>query len=153
MGAVVILAWRVRETATPVTLPKIVIPPLGMSTGLLMFVRPEARVPWLWALTALAVGALVFAVPLARTSRLTLDGDVVRMQRSRAFLAILLALVAVRLFLRAWVERYVSVFQTGALFFLLAFGAIVRWRVAMLLEYLRLTTTLRAAPATLRDAG
>jgi membrane protein CcdC involved in cytochrome C biogenesis len=32
--------------------------------------------------------------------------------------------------------------QTGGLFFLLAFGTIVRWRVSMLLAYLR----LREAP-------
>lgn len=138
LGAVVILAWRVRETTTPVTLRKIVIPPLGMSTGLIMFTRPEARVPLAWAAAAFALGALVFAVPLMRTSQLTLDGDVVRMRRSKAFLVILVALVLVRLALRAWVERYVSVFQTGALFFLLAFGAIVRWRVSMLVEYQRL---------------
>lgn len=36
-------------------------------------------------------------------------------------------------------RRVVTARSIGALFFLLAFGAIVRWRVAMLREYRRLT--------------
>jgi membrane protein CcdC involved in cytochrome C biogenesis len=137
-GAAAMLAWRVREARTPVSTRKIVVPPLGMSTGFLMFLSPAARVPWAWASAAFALGAVVFAVPLARTSRLVRTGDVVWMQRSRAFLWILLALLVVRTALRAYVERAVTPLQTGALFFVLAFGMILRWRVGMLLEYRRL---------------
>jgi membrane protein CcdC involved in cytochrome C biogenesis len=36
------------------------------------------------------------------------------------------------------VERLWPLTPTGALFFLLAFGAIVRWRISLLLEYRRL---------------
>lgn len=139
-GAAAVLAWRYRETSSPVTMLKLVMPPLGMSTGLFMFVAPQTRVPWTWALGALAVGALVFAVPLARSSKLTRKGDQLLMQRSPAFLWILLGLVGARFALRAWIEQYVSQLQTGALFFLVAFGAIVRWRVALVLEYLALMT-------------
>jgi membrane protein CcdC involved in cytochrome C biogenesis len=146
-GAAAMLAWRVREARTPVSLRKIVAPPLGMSTGFLMFLAPAARVPWSWASAAFALGAAVFALPLARTSRLVRTGDVISMERSRAFLWILLGLLAVRTALRVWVERTVTPMQTGALFFVLAFGMIARWRVGMLLEYRRLV----AAPA--RGAG
>src|SRR5690349_10871865 len=97
------IAWRVRETSTPVSTRKIVAPPLGMSTGLAMFLSPAVHVPWSWAATALLFGAVVLAIPLGRTSRLVRSGDVVLMQRSRAFLWILLGLVAVRLLLRTWV--------------------------------------------------
>ena len=95
-GAAVMIAWRVRETTTPVTIRKIVIPPLGMSTGLAMFAFPAFRVPWSWAAIAFAVGAALLAWPLARTSQLVRSGDAVVMRRSRAFLWILLGLVAVR---------------------------------------------------------
>lgn len=81
----------------------------------------------------------MFAIPLVRTSRLVRQDDRVLVQRSRAFVVILLGLVAIRFGLRTWIEQYISPLQTGALFFLLAFGAIVRWRVAMLREYRRLT--------------
>ena len=134
-GALGVITWRFRETRTPVTVRKLVIPPLGMSTGLFMFVVPDTRVPWSWAAVALAVGAVVFAYPLARSSTLTRQGGQIVMARSKAFLIILLSLVAVRFAMRAWIEQYVTPLQTGALFFLLAFGAIVRWRLSMLLQF------------------
>ena len=145
-GAAAMLAWRAREARTPVTTRRIVAPPLGMSTGFLMFLAPAARVPWTYASAAFAVGALVLSVPLARTSTLVRDGDVVLMRRSKAFLWILLGLFVVRWVLRAYVERVLTPMQTGGVFFILAFGMIVRWRAAMLVSYLR----LRAAPATVR---
>lgn len=144
-GAGAMIAWRLRESRAPVTLRKLVAPPLGMSTGLSMFAAPAFRVPWAWGAAALLAGALVLAIPLARTSTLVRRGEEIVVQRSRAFLWILLALVAVRLGLRAWVERHVTQPQAGALLFLLAFGAVVRWRVGMLRAFLRLRRA--AAPA------
>jgi membrane protein CcdC involved in cytochrome C biogenesis len=143
-GAVVVTAWRMRETNAAVTARKIVIPPLAMSTGFFMFVAPQARVPVRWAVAALLVGALVLSWPLALTSKLTRVGDEIRMVRSRAFLWILAGLVAVRFAARGYVETMINPVQTGALFFLLAFGMIGRWRVGMYLEFQR----LRAAPAS-----
>lgn len=146
-GAVAVLTWRVQETRTPVTTRKIVVPPLGMSTGFLMFVVPAARVPWSWAGTAFAAGALVLSWPLSRTSRLERQGDAIVLKPSRAFLWILLGLLAVRMAAREWVEQRVTPVQTGAVFFILAFGMILRWRVAMLLEYRRLRAATAPAPA------
>ncbi len=137
-GAAAVMTWRYRETSTPVTLRSLVLPPLGMSTGLLMFVAPELRVPLAWALGALAFGAVVFAWPLAKSSKLTRQGASFVMQRSPAFVWILLALLGARFALRSWMEQWVSQAQTGALFFLVAFGAIVRWRVSLVREFRRL---------------
>jgi len=138
VGAAVVLIWRIRETQRPVTAPKILVPPLGMATGFSMFIVPEMRVPVLWGVAAFAAGAIFLSHPLIRTSSLTREGDVVMMRRSRAFLGILLALVALRLLLRAYVEQYVSTTQTAALFFLLAFGMLVPWRITMFLRYRKL---------------
>jgi membrane protein CcdC involved in cytochrome C biogenesis len=134
-GAVTIMAWRVRETQRPVTLRTIVLPPLAMSTGFLMFAVPAMRIPWSWAAAALIAGALLFSGPLARTSRLEKAGDVIMMRRSRAFLVVLLLLAALRLALRTWIDHIISPLQTGALFFIVAFGMIAVWRGRMLLEY------------------
>jgi membrane protein CcdC involved in cytochrome C biogenesis len=134
-GASAVMAWRMRETRTPVSVKKIVIPPLGMSTGLSMFAMPAFRVPWTWALAAFLMGALALAYPLMRTSRLVRDGDVVMMQRSNAFLAILIVLAGVRIAARGYLDTVVSVQQTAGLFFVLAFGMILRWRAQMLLDY------------------
>jgi len=144
VGAAVILLWRIQETRTPVTVRKIVIPPLGMATGFSMFLVPEMRVPVLWGAAAFATGAVFLSLALIRTSELTRDGDAILMRRSKAFLWILLGLVALRLALRAYVEQYVSTTQTAALFFLLAFGMLLPWRIAMLLRYRRLVSERRA---------
>ena len=138
-GGLAVLTWRIRETRTPVSTSKIIIPPLGMSTGFGMFFAPSMRVPFVWAIAAFLIGALVFAYPISRTSTLERRGDVVMMRRSRAFLAILLGLLAVRIALHEYVQELITPRQTAAIFFVLAFGMIVRWRAGMLLQYRRLT--------------
>ncbi len=139
VGLFAVLAWRVREARGAVSLKKIVIPPLGMSTGFSMFAVPAFRVPWSWAGVALSVGAVVLAYPLLVTSRLVRQGDTVMMQRSNAFFLVILALAAVRLLARGYLDSVLTLQQTGSIFYLLAFGMIVRWRAQMLLEYRRLT--------------
>jgi membrane protein CcdC involved in cytochrome C biogenesis len=134
-GGTAVLVWRVRETQTPVTTAKIVIPPLGMATGFLMFVSPAMRIPWALALGAFLFGATVLSYPLARTSTLERQGDVVMMRRSNGFLLILLGLLALRLALHEWIGHLLPARQTAALFFVLAFGMILRWRVGMYLRY------------------
>jgi membrane protein CcdC involved in cytochrome C biogenesis len=144
VGGAAILAWRIRETQRPVTAAKILIPPLGMTTGFCMFLVPQTRVPLAWGLVAFLAGAAFLSYPLVRTSTLTRSGDDVLLKRSRAFLVILLALVAVRLAARTWVEQYVDTLQTGSLFFLLAYGMLLPWRIVMFLRYRALA---REAPA------
>jgi membrane protein CcdC involved in cytochrome C biogenesis len=109
-----------------------------MSTGLSMFLIPMFRVPWLWAMLSFAVGAVVLAVPLMRTSRLTLEENTVTVRRSSSFFLVIIALASMRFFARRYIGAYVSFPQTASLSFLLAFGMIIRWRVAMYFEYKRL---------------
>ncbi|TYP75559.1 CcdC family protein [Paenibacillus methanolicus] len=133
-----IIAMRLRAANRPVSLRKIIIPPLAMSTGFLMFAVPDTRVPWLWALYAFAAGAILFAYPLIRTSRLERQGGEVVLKRSKTFIVILLALFIIRLLLHDVLEQVVSIPQTAGLFFILAFGMILVWRLAMLRIFLRL---------------
>jgi membrane protein CcdC involved in cytochrome C biogenesis len=129
---------RLRASNRPTSLRKIIIPPLGMSTGFLMFVAPVMRVPWLWALAAFAAGALLFAYPLIRTSKLERVGEEIVLKRSKTFVFIILGLLLVRLLLHEEIEQLITIPQTGALFFVLAFGMILVWRIGMLREYLKL---------------
>lgn len=129
------LVWRVRETRTPVSPKKIIIPPLGMATGFAMFLVPMFRVPWTWAAIAFLAGALVLSYPLLRTTRLVRDGDAVMMQRSNAFFAVIILLAGIRLAARGYLDTVMSVQQTAGLFFVLAFGIILRWRARMFLQY------------------
>jgi membrane protein CcdC involved in cytochrome C biogenesis len=137
-GFLAVLAWRVQEARSPVSVRKIVIPPLGMATGMSMFILPSFRVPWSWALAAFLLGALVFAYPLVRTSRLEREGDVIMMRRSKIFFAVIFALAAVRFLARGYLDHILSVRQTGAVMYLLALGMIVRWRTQMYFEYRRI---------------
>jgi membrane protein CcdC involved in cytochrome C biogenesis len=137
-GLIAVLTWRVRETRSPVSTKKIVIPPLGMATGFAMFLVPGFRVPFSWAVGAFLAGALVLAYPLLRTTRLVRAGDTVTMQRSNAFFTVIVALAAIRLLARGYFDTLLSAKQTGALFFILAFGMILRWRVDMFRNYRKL---------------
>jgi membrane protein CcdC involved in cytochrome C biogenesis len=135
MGFAAVMVWRIREGRTAVTAKKILIPPMGMATGFCMFLVPTFRVPITWSLAAFITGAVVLAYPLLRTSRLHRIGDTIMMKRSGAFFAVVIALAAIRWLARDYVDRFVSYEQTAALFFVLAFGMILRWRVSMFFEY------------------
>lgn len=156
-GGAAILVWRLRETRTPVTTRKILLPPLGMGTGLLMFAAPGFRIPWTWGIGAFLLGWLVLSVPLSRTSFLELRGDVVMMRRSHGFLVILLGLLALRLALHEYVGHLLPPRATASLFFLLAFGMILRWRAGMYRRYRAVTRVDgvgRSGPASApEDAG
>jgi membrane protein CcdC involved in cytochrome C biogenesis len=134
-GALAVLAWRMREMRRPLTVRSIVVPPAMMSTGLAMFLAPAFRVPWTWALGAFATGAVVFAYPLLRSTRLERENEMVRLRASRSFLLVLIGLALIRVVLRDYVDDIVSAQQTAGLFFLLALGMIVRWRATLFFQY------------------
>jgi membrane protein CcdC involved in cytochrome C biogenesis len=138
LGALAVLAWRLHESRRAVSIRSLVIPPVGMSTGFSMFAVPAFRIPWTWGIGAFVLGAAVFAYPLVSSPQLIREGDRVLMRRPKWFIIVLLALAAVRLALREYVSAIISVQQTAGLFFVLAFGMIVRWRAALLLEYRKL---------------
>ena len=143
LGLTGVLAWRVREGRSAVTLKKIVMPPLGMATGFCMFFAPMCRIPFTWGLVAFLIGAVVFAYPLLLTSDLHYQNGVIMMKRSSAFFSVIIALAVVRYLARGYFDRFMTLEQTGALFYLLAFGMILRWRAKLFFAYRALT----AAPA------
>ena len=134
-GAIAVMVWRVREGRTAVSARKIIIPPLGMATGFCMCLAPPFRVPWTWAAVAFLAGAIALAYPLLRTSKLVRDGDAVMAQRSHAFFAVVILLGGIRVAARNYLDSLLTVQQTAGLFFILAFGMILRWRTAMFLQY------------------
>jgi membrane protein CcdC involved in cytochrome C biogenesis len=144
VGGAAVLLWRFQETRTPVTVRRIVLPPLAMASGFAMFALPDMRVPWSWAALAFGVG-LLLSWPLARSSSLERQGEVVVMRRSSGFLLILLGLLAARVALHDWVGHLLSARQTASVFFVLAFGMILRWRIGMYRGYRRLVSQERRA--------
>lgn len=138
-GMAAVFVWRIREGRTAVTIRKILIPPLGMATGFSMFVVPGFRVPWMWAVPAFLIGAVALAYPLLATSRLERDGDAIMMRRSGAFFAVVIVLAAIRFVAHSYLDTVITVEQTAGLFFVLAFGMILRWRLNMFFEFRALT--------------
>ncbi len=147
VGLFGVLVWRIRAGRTAVTVRKIVIPPLGMATGFSMFVVPAFRVPVLWAGIAFLIGAILLAWPLLVTSRLVRDGENIMMKRSNAFFGVVIFLAAIRYLARGYFDSMMTIQQTAGLFFILAFGMILRWRLRMLSEYRTLTASAQTASA------
>ncbi|WP_232243099.1 CcdC family protein [Paenibacillus sp. GSMTC-2017] len=137
MGICLIII-RIRAGNRPTTLKKIVIPPLGMSTGFIMFALPMTHIPWLWGVSAFGTGLLLFAFPLIVTTRLEKVEAVIFVRRSKAFIAIIIIMFLLRWMLHGVVEQHMTIPQTGAIFYLLALGMIIPWRMAMVSDYLRL---------------
>jgi membrane protein CcdC involved in cytochrome C biogenesis len=146
-GLIAVTAWRLREVRTAVSLRKIIIPPLGMATGFCMFLVPAFRIPWAWAGIAFLSGAVVLAYPLLLTTRLIRVGDAIMMKRSSAFLIVLFVLAAIRFLARGYFDTILTVQQSAGLFFILAFGMIVRWRTKLLIDFRKLTSAHFPNPA------
>ena len=60
--------------------------------------------------------------------------------RSRAFLLILVGLFALRVGLHDYIGHLITPLQTAAVFYLMAFGMIVRWRATLYVGYRRLVS-------------
>ena len=59
------------------------------------------------------------------------------MKRSGAFFAVVIVLAAIRYLARDYFDSVLTLEQTGALFFVLAFGMILRWRASLYFAYRR----------------
>ncbi|MGM0883529.1 MAG: CcdC family protein [Bacillota bacterium] len=138
MAGIMLITLRIRAGKQPTSLRKIIIPPLGMATGFIMFAFSVTHIPWGWGLSAFGTGMLIFAFPLIVTTRLERVESEIYIRRSKAFIFIMITLFAIRLSLHSIVEQYMSIPQTGAIFYLLAFGMIIPWRLAMVSDYMRL---------------
>jgi membrane protein CcdC involved in cytochrome C biogenesis len=136
--ATVVIFLRMRRQKKPVSAKSIILPPFFMATGFAMFFFPETATPPMYDFTAFLVG-VVFSVPLIMTSRFEIVGQDVYLKRSKAFFIILMGLLIIRLIIKLVINDSFTPIQTGGLFFLLAFGMLVPWRIAMLYMYRQLT--------------
>jgi len=136
-----IIAIRLRAQNKPTNAKKILLPPLFMSTGFLMFVVPEFRVPISELLEAFLVGA-VFSVFLIWTSKFSIRDGQIYLKRSKAFIFIIIGLFILRTLMKIFLEEEIQLGQTAGLFFTLAFGMILPWRIAMFVMYKRMEKKL-----------
>ncbi|WP_053362220.1 cytochrome c biogenesis protein CcdC [Bacillus sp. FJAT-27251] len=136
MGTLAMIV-RMKAAKKPASAKKIILPPIFMSTGALMFIFPMFRVSFLQVMEALAIGML-FSILLIRTSKFEIRNQDIYLKRSKAFIYILVGLLAVRIIAKMVLSATIDVGELGGMFWILAFGMIVPWRIAMYLEYKKL---------------
>lgn len=135
---------RMRASKKPASVKKIILPPFFMSTGALMFVFEPFRVEWIQVLEAFSVGVF-FSIFLIKTSTFEVRDQDIYLKPSKAFVFILFGLLILRIILKLIIGQTVSLGETSGMFFLLAFGMILTWRIAMLVKYIRLQRKLDAS--------
>lgn len=139
---------RMKAMKKPATVRKILIPPLAMSTGFLMFLYPPVReITALEVVEAFSVG-LLFSIILIKTSSFEIRGKDIFMKRSKAFPFILLGLLAIRLAFKLTFGIYFEYEVLAGMFFILAFGMILPWRIAMYMKFKEVERQLKAGQKT-----
>lgn len=140
MGIAVIFV-RTKAAMKPVSVKKIILPPIFMSTGALMFVVPYFRVTPMEIVEALVVG-MVFSILLIKTSKFEVRNNHIFLKRSKAFAFILIGLLLVRMVGKFLLSKEIEVGPLSGMFWILAFGMIVPWRIAMLLQFKKLVKNI-----------
>lgn len=136
MGTMALIV-RQKAAKRPITAKKIILPPLFMATGFWMFIFEEFRVPWMQVLEAFSVGVL-FSLFLTKTTHFKKRGGEIYVQPSKAFIFILVGLLIVRVIAKMVLSSSIDVGELGGMFFILAFGMIVSWRIGMYIKYQQL---------------
>ncbi|KSU88969.1 hypothetical protein A2U94_10510 [Bacillus sp. VT 712] len=141
MGSFIIF-MRMKASEKPVNAKKIILPPFFMSTGALMFIFPVFRVTGAEFLEALIVG-LFFSLFLIKTSKFEVRDDDIYLKQSKAFTFIIIALLLIRVVMKLYLSSTIDVGALGGMFWILAFGMIVPWRIAMYRSYKKLEQQLQ----------
>jgi membrane protein CcdC involved in cytochrome C biogenesis len=141
--ALIMIRIRLKASTKPASVKSIILPPLFMSTGALMFIFPVFQITWMQVIEALAVG-IICSVFLIRTSKFEIRDNAIYLIPSRAFGIILIGLLVFRIVLKLLVGSTISFGETSGMFFVLAFGMIITWRLSMLYQYFQLEKKLEA---------
>ncbi|WP_430785757.1 CcdC family protein [Virgibacillus flavescens] len=139
--AVLMIFIRVKASKKPASVKKIILPPMFMSTGALMFIFPAFRVEWNQVFEAIMVG-IIFSVILIIGSKFEIKQNNIYLIPSRSFIFILFGLLILRIVLKLALSQTISLYELSGMFFLLAFGMIISWRIAMLIKYKKLEKQL-----------
>lgn len=133
MGILVIFV-RKHASKTPLTLKKIIIPPVMMSTGALMYIFPYFRLSWTHIAETIAIGA-VFSAVLIITTKYEVKNSELYVKQTKAFPVILMGLLLARIALKYVFSLNTTPGEIGGMFFLLAFVMIGIWRLSMLIKH------------------
>jgi len=136
-----VMVIRMRASKKPTNEKKIIIPPIAMSSGALMFLFEQFRVPPMQILEAAAVG-MVFSTILIATSKFEVKGQDIYLKRSKAFVFILIGLLVFRVIAKMILSSSIDVGELAGMFWILAFAMLLPWRIAMLVQFIKIKKTV-----------
>ncbi len=143
MGICVMIV-RIKSSDKPASPKKIILPPIFMSTGALMFLFPIFRVTGEEFLEAITLG-VIFSIFLIKTSKFEIKNNEIYLKRSKAFVFILIGLLIIRIAMKSILSTTIDYGALSGMFWILAFGMIVPWRIAMFMSYRKLSNELKTA--------
>jgi membrane protein CcdC involved in cytochrome C biogenesis len=95
-------------------------------------------------LEAILVG-MFFSIFLILTSKFEIRDNQIYLKRSKAFIFILIGLLIIRIALKSILSTSIDYGVLSGMFWILAFGMIVPWRVAMYISYRKLYNKLHSS--------
>lgn len=148
--ATTMIVIRAKVAKKPTSAKRIILPPILMSTGALMFIFPEFRVEPIQILEAIFVG-MFFSIFLIKSTKFEIRNNQIYLIPSKLFIIILFGSLVIRLVIKLIIGSTISFGETSGLFFLLALGMMITWRAAMLIKYYQLKNKLEMKMTTQYD--
>lgn len=129
-----IMFMRIKGQKKPVNAKKILIPPVAMSSGALMFIFEQFRITPLEIVEAVIAG-LLFSTVLIATSKFEIRDNDIYMKRSKMFFIIIVSLLIIRTVWKSALSNSFNPGELAGMFWTLAFAMLVPWRIAMYIKF------------------
>lgn len=136
------MLMRAKSAKKPASAKKIMIPPVAMSTGALMYIFPYFRLSWEHLAITVMIGVLCSLI-LIKTSKFELIEQDIYLKPSKAFIFVLVGLLIFRTVAKIYLGGTFHLGELGGIFFLLAFSMLLPWRLAMLVQFKKLEKRLK----------
>lgn len=131
---IMVFFLRLKEVTTPVSVKKILLPPLFMSTGAFMYIVPQFRLSGIEIIESIILG-IFFSLFLIKTSKFIVNNGEIYLKRSKAFMLILVLLVLARTLVKFILSKEIDLGEISGMSFLIAFSMIVPWRISMYVKF------------------
>lgn len=133
--AITMLFIRSKSAEKPMSVKRILLPTMFMSTGLAMFFFPFFHVPYKLMIEAIGFG-LFFSFVLSYLSSFEIRGDKVFFKPNKYLFPLLLLFFLVRFIIKLLIGSSIHIGETAGMFFILAFSTLCTWRFLMVIKYL-----------------
>lgn len=138
------MIMRAKAAKKPANPKKIMIPPLAMSTGALMYIFPYFRLTWEHLWITVLIGVLCSAI-LIKTSKFEVIGQDIFLKPSKAFAVVLVGLLVFRTAAKIYLGGTFHLGELGGIFYMLAYSMLLPWRLTMLVQFKKLQKQLQTA--------